>query len=117
MKRETAKRLLDVQRARLEMEQFADGESSTTILTNRGLQLILHKLLEIVGEALNQVAKSDPGTASKIPNLHRFVNLRNQVTHGYASVDYSIVWDVFERQIPELNIVVTNLLTEAPPLK
>lgn len=72
------------------MEQFSIGENSTSIHANRGLQLILHKLLEIMGEALNQLNRSDTDTAARIPNLRRFVNLRNQMTHGYSTVDYPL---------------------------
>lgn len=74
MKRETAKLLLDVHRACLEIEQFSVGENSTSIHANRGLQPILHRLLKIVGEALNELSRSDSETATRVPNLRRFVN-------------------------------------------
>jgi uncharacterized protein with HEPN domain len=73
MRRDTAKRLLDVHRACLEIEQFSAGENAETILENRGLQLILHKLLEIVGEALNKLSKTDPDVSSSIPTLRQIV--------------------------------------------
>ena len=117
MRRDTAKRLLDVHHACLEIEQFSSGESATTIQSNRRLQLILHKLLEIVGEALDQLSKTDPETTSSIPNLHRFVDMRNQITHGYETVNYLIIWQVAEQHIPPLRGIVDDLLNDAPPVK
>lgn len=117
MKRETAKRLLDVQRACLEIRQFSQSGSAESILTDRSLQLILHKLLEIVGEALNQLSKTNPEIAARIPDLRRFVDVRNQISHGYASVNYSIVWKIAQEQIPPLFAVVDELMQDAPPVK
>ncbi len=79
------------------------------------MQLILHKLLEIVGEALNQAYKSDQTLGSSIPHLRRIVNMRNQITHGYDSVDYAIVWQVATQQVPPLRRALDELLAKAPP--
>jgi len=117
MKRETAKRLLDVQRACLEIQQFSQSGSADSILTDRSLQLVQHKLLEIVGEALNQLSKMDSDTATRIPNLRRYVDVRNQISHGYASVNSSIVWKIAQEQIPPLFSVVNELMQDAPPVK
>jgi uncharacterized protein with HEPN domain len=112
MTRHTAKRLLDVQQTCVEIEHFASGHSEETFLGDRGLQLILHKLLEIVGEALNQLSKEDPEMSARIPWLRRYVNLRNQISHGYETVNYSIVWEVAVDRIPILHAVVNELLAE-----
>jgi hypothetical protein len=49
MKRPTAKRLLDARNACVELETFTAGKTIEDMWSDRGLQLILHKLLEIVG--------------------------------------------------------------------
>lgn len=83
---------------------------------DRGLQLSLHKLLEIVGEALNQAYKLDNSMATRIPQLRRFVEIRNRVTHGYDSVDYAIVWQVSTERIPPLVAAIEAVLESAPPI-
>lgn len=115
MKRETAKRLLDARNACVEIEAFTEGKDVNAMWRDRGLQLILHKLLEIIGEALNQAHKSDQTLASSIPHLRRIVNMRNQITHGYDSVDYAIVWQVATQQVPPLRRALDELLATAPP--
>lgn len=80
MRPQTAKRLLDARNASLEILDFTWDKSIEDMWADRSLQLSLHKLLEIVGEALNQASRFDPDTASAISNLRRFVDLRNQTT-------------------------------------
>jgi uncharacterized protein with HEPN domain len=117
MKRATAKRLLDARNACLEIEEFTAGKSVDLMWQDRGLQLILHKLLEIVGEALNQAYKHDQAVATSIPHLRRIVDMRNQITHGYDSVDYAIVWQVATQQIPPLHQALDALLAHSPSIE
>jgi uncharacterized protein with HEPN domain len=77
----------------------------------------LTKLLEDVGEALNRITKLDSETPQRIPDLRNYIDLRNRISHGYNSIDYSIVWEVVQIEIPNLLSTVVLLLEEAPALK
>lgn len=114
MKPETAKRLRDARRYAIELQGFIDGRSYSEFLHDRGLQLIVHKLLENVGEALNGAKKSEPHIAVEVADLQRYISLRNQITHGYDSVDYSILWNVSQRELPKLLPTLDALLVGAP---
>jgi uncharacterized protein with HEPN domain len=116
MRRETAKLLHDIADTCREIEQFSTGETLSSVLDNRGLQLALQKLVENAGEGLNRLEKLDPETALRIPDLRRYVDLRNRISRGYDSIDYTIVWRVVQQEVPNLLSVVTLLLDEAPPL-
>jgi uncharacterized protein with HEPN domain len=113
MKRQTAKRLLDVRQTCLDIEPIVSELPADAFIEERIRQLAVHKLLEIVGEALNQLSREDPETSARIVDLRSYVNLRNQITHGYDSVNYSIVWDVAANRIPTLHRVVSDLLQES----
>ncbi len=43
--------------------------------------------------------------------------MRNQIVHGYDSVDYVIVWKVVSTDIPLLAAVLDDLLKHAPPVQ
>ena len=116
MKHETARRLLDARNAALEVLQFTDGKSIHDMRTDRGLQLILQKLLENIGEALNQASRSESDLVTLVPDFRRFLDVRNRITHGYDSVDYGIVWQVATERVPTLIVVLDTALTSAPPL-
>jgi uncharacterized protein with HEPN domain len=60
----------------------------------------VERQLEIVGEALAQLARTDPETASKISEYRRIIAFRNILIHGYAEIDHRIVWGVLQQKLP-----------------
>jgi len=63
------------------------------------LRSVVERQLEIVGEALAQLAKIDPLT-SRIGEYQRIIAFRNILIHGYAEIDHRIVWSVLETKLP-----------------
>lgn len=61
---------------------FAEGGSGSQFLEDRGLQLVVWKLIETVGEALRQAEIAEPSLSVRIPELRDIVNTRNRITHG-----------------------------------
>lgn len=72
----------------------------------------MERQFEIIGEALNQLSKADPGLAAQVPDLPRIVAFRNILIHGYAMVDDALVWQVLTDQLPELERVLSTLLAD-----
>ena len=64
------------------------------------------------GEALNQLAKLDAALAARISDLPRIVAFRNQLIHGYATVNVSTVWNVAQNALPPLISAVQTLMDE-----
>ena len=111
---ETSKRLHDVRQTCAEIETFTDEVDESTFLANRQVQLAVHKLLEIVAEALKATYRSNPDLANSIPDFRNFINLRNQITHNYDGVNYRIVWRVAVQEVPRLKMHVDSLLQASP---
>jgi len=42
----------------------------------------VERKFEIIGESLNQLAKQDPASASRIPRIEEIVAFRNLLIHG-----------------------------------
>ncbi|MGB3306377.1 MAG: HepT-like ribonuclease domain-containing protein [Thermomicrobiales bacterium] len=112
---ETAKRLLDARQACALLTQILSDESLDSYLDNVVLELAVQKLLENIGEALSQIRRSEPTTSEMIPDMHRYIGLRNHVSHGYDSVSYDILWTVAKEEVPKLASVLDRLLLSAPP--
>ena len=36
--------------------------------------------------------------------------MRNRVIHGYASIDYQLVWQVAHRELPQMHLHLKKLL-------
>ncbi len=75
---------------------------------------VVYRLI-VLGAALNRLARIDPVTAARIPDLRRIVATRNRVVHAYHDVDDEIVWDIVVTELPRLTTVIAALLAEDGP--
>jgi uncharacterized protein with HEPN domain len=75
-------------------------------------QAAVERKFEIIGEALNQLSKLDTAVAARIPDLAQIVAFRNQLVHGYATVNVSTVWNISQTALPALRDAVQGLLDE-----
>ncbi len=98
----------DVFRAICEIENFCDKKTFTHFKNDRGLQLIVERELEIIGEALARYRKDFEDEAQHLPNIHRIIGLRNIIAHGYDIIDYEIIWDIVENKLPALKKIITK---------
>jgi uncharacterized protein with HEPN domain len=71
------------------------------IRESRVLQLALLHLVEIVGEAASKVS---PATRLKLDQLpwRGMTGMRNRIIHGYDTVNFAVLWDTLEHDLPEL---------------
>ena len=91
MKRPVAKLLLDALSAGHEIENYVAGASYEQLQSDRSLQLILERLYEIVGEALNQAEEADPTLREHVPEMGDIIGMRNRIAHGYWEVSSRIL--------------------------
>ena len=67
---------------------------------------------EMIGEALNRLARAFPDIAARVPGLANAVAFRNLLIHGYATVDPGIVWRTARDDLPVLRRAAGALLDE-----
>ena len=72
-------------------------------------QLVAHNF-EIVGEAVNRWRHGHPTVVERIRNQHPYITLRNVLIHRHDVIDYSVLWNVARRNLPNLEEEVTALL-------
>ncbi|MBN9483395.1 MAG: hypothetical protein BGO70_13010 [Bacteroidetes bacterium 43-93] len=56
---------------------------------------------EIIGEAANRISEDYKLLHPEI-EWRRMIGLRNRIIHEYFGVDYEIVWQIIQENIPEL---------------
>jgi len=93
-------------------QRFTRGKRFEDYLADDLLRSAVERQLEIVGEALSHLARSDPATAGHVPELRRIIGFRNILAHGYESVDDSVVWDVVTVGVLELRAALQRLIDE-----
>lgn len=112
MQRDARAFLWDAQEAAKQIQSFTAGMDASAYAANAMAQAAVERKFEIIGEALNQLSKLDGETASRISDLGQIVAFRNQLIHGYASVNVSTVWNVVQTSLPALLSETSVLLAE-----
>ena len=112
MHADAPKLLWDARRASERAIHFARDKDFVEYQADDLLRSAIERQLTIVGEALNPLRQIDPETAGVIPELARVVGFRNDLVHGYASLDNRIVWGVIETSLPTLLTSLENLLAQ-----
>ena len=90
--------MLDHAREALEM---ARGRTRADLDTDRQLNLSLVRLLEIIGEAAARVPQAERDSFPGIPWAD-IVGLRNRLIHGYDVVDFDLLWEIVQDDLPPL---------------
>jgi uncharacterized protein with HEPN domain len=80
---------------------FVRGKSRADLDTDRALQLVLTRLLEIIGEAASRIPQTWRDRYPAIP-WSAAVAIRNRLIHGYEDVDLDIVWQTVNADLPQL---------------
>ncbi len=80
---------------------FATGRSREDLNQDRMLTLSLVKDIEIIGEAANKVSKETRDRHTEI-QWQDIIDMRNHLIHGYCDIDFNIVWDTANRDLPPL---------------
>ena len=112
MQRDPRAFLWDVRESALAIQTFTAGMTADEYEESDLVQAGVERKFEIIGEALNQLAKADAAIAGRIPELPQIVAFRNQLIHGYATVEARTVWNVAQTSLPDLLTCVGRLLDE-----
>ena len=96
--------------------QVAVGDTSIDAYLEGGpVAWATERQMELVGEALNNLRKSAPEVAERVPDVHKIIGMRNVLVHGYAEVNDRIVWLAATQSVPALIPILEALLAEAAP--
>jgi uncharacterized protein with HEPN domain len=112
MRRDARSFLWDVRDAADAIASFVQGRSFGDYAADRMLRSAVERQFEIIGEALSQLARTDPVLAARIPDLRRIIGFRNALIHGYDRVNDAGVWRVIEVDLPPLRAQAAALLAE-----
>jgi uncharacterized protein with HEPN domain len=110
MQHDVEKHLLDILTAARDVQQFVDSMTFDAYHANRLVKAAVERKFEIIGEALNRVARLSPETAASICEFEKIIAFRNFVIHRYDVVSDPLVWDVIHNKLPLLIDDVDRLL-------
>lgn len=107
--------LEDIDQAGSDLGRFVESMDNVAYAADVQTQAAVERKFEIIGEAMNQLHKTHPELAERIPRLRQIIDFRNLLIHGYKHVKPDRVWDYAMNDLPQLRRVVRELLTELGP--
>ncbi len=81
--------------------KFTLGSSRIDLTVNEQLSLACVRLIEVIGEAATKISQETREELDEIP-WNNIIGTRNRLIHGYEEVDLDIVWQILEKDLPEL---------------
>jgi uncharacterized protein with HEPN domain len=94
--------------------RFMSGYSLEQYLADEKTREAVERVLEICGEAMNNLHKIAPAIADGIPHSRAVIGFRNILAHGYAELDHNKIYDIAVRHAPELLAAVRKALKAFP---
>ncbi len=93
------------------LHKSTNNTSYDKFLENEILIRAVARSLEIIGEASKKASEEFKGKHPEV-SWKELSALRNIIIHNYAGVDYSIVWQIIQSEIPELEFQIKSILEE-----
>ncbi|MGB9030334.1 MAG: HepT-like ribonuclease domain-containing protein [Acidobacteriaceae bacterium] len=87
-----------------QIQLYTAGRTADDFRSDRLLQDGVVRNIEILGEASRNLIGAAPDAALRFPRIPfaAIYAMRNQLSHGYFTIDLDVVWKVIERDIPVL---------------
>lgn len=117
MQREAKAYLWDIVSAAKSIQTFTDGKDLHAYLGDELLRSAVERKFGILGEALSQLLRHFPAYRERITQVGDVIAFRNQIVHGYATVQDDIVWEIVQSHLPRLREEADELLGELDPLR
>jgi len=93
---------------------FLAQRSLSDYLADEMCQSAVERQLEIAGDALGQLRKTDALLFAQIPDGDLVVAFRNVLVHGYATLDHRRVFDIASTRTGALVSMLEALLMKMP---
>jgi len=86
----------------LSFDAFSDDQKSVDAVVRN---------LEIIGEAANRLPDEFKEKYSEI-EWYKVVGLRHRIVHEYFGIDLEIIWQILNRDLPELKQKILEIVSE-----
>ncbi len=94
--------LWEMQDAARSVQRFVKNITLAEFKEDALVRSAVYYQLMVVGEALAQLNRTDPVTASRLSDYRRIIGFRNQIVHGYSKLDDETTWRIIEEKLPVL---------------
>ena len=104
-------RLKHIRDAAQKAINFVKDKERDNLDNDEMLYLALVRLIEIIGEAANNISEFYQQKYSDIP-WRKIIGMRNRIVHAYFDVDLDIVWQVVKYDLSPLLKEINKAIKE-----
>jgi uncharacterized protein with HEPN domain len=112
MQREPRAFIADIVQACDAIADDVDGVGVDDYLSDRMIRSAVEREFTIIGEAIRVLGHIEPAAFARITAGRTNGDFRNQLAHGYMTVDDRLVWGYAVREAPKLREECARLLAE-----
>ena len=111
MKRDYKLFLKDIIHAMESIERFVERMSSDALMADDKTSSAVIRKFEIIGEATKRIPT---GLKEKHPEIpwKRMAGMRDRLIQAYFGIDYTLVWDAIQIEIPNIKPKLQEILAE-----
>lgn len=91
--------------------EFVRGFDLESFLMDKRTCKAVAYSLQTLGEAANHLSERFVGEHPEVA-WHEVIGMRHRLVHAYRAVSFEIVWAVTKEELPELEILLSNLVEE-----
>jgi uncharacterized protein with HEPN domain len=91
------------------IEEYVKDVSENEFLSRSMTKDAVAREIEIIGEAANSISDEFQSEHPTLP-WKKMTGIRNKIIHEYFNVNFSVVWDTVQEDIPLLKEAITKLL-------
>lgn len=104
--------LLDICDASKDALSFIEGIALADFLQDKLIQNAVTMCLIRIGETATKLASHAPELTTHFPDIpwNSMKGIRNRIAHGYSDINFNVVWDTVNQDLPELRSNVKRIL-------
>jgi uncharacterized protein with HEPN domain len=103
--------LRQIQDAARRLHTICAGKTKEQLLADWLATAALERFLEIVGEGVKRLPMDLRSQHPEVP-WKEIAGTRDHLSHGYDDVDYQVLWDAVQKDVPVLLATIEQMLKD-----
>lgn len=100
--------MLDLSRKAIEKTEGINREAYDA---DEDIRMIMAHLIQMIGEAASRVSDESRSAFPGIP-WRQIIGARHRIVHDYMDVDYDVIWEILNIDLPPLAKSLASILGE-----